>query len=90
MNRRTFLCGLTLGTLCAPLGVGAQPTGKLRQIGYLDQGSADRNRPYLDGLRRGLRELGWLEGQNIAIEARFAEGKTDHLATLATELMITA
>jgi putative ABC transport system substrate-binding protein len=87
MNRRTFLCGLTLGTLAAPLAVKAQQAVKLQQIGYLDQGSADRNRPYLDGLRRGLRELGWLEGQNIAIEARFAEGKTDHLATLAAELV---
>jgi putative ABC transport system substrate-binding protein len=78
---------LTLSLTLAPLAGEAQPTGKLRQIGYLDQGSADRNTPYLDGLRRGLRELGWLEGQNIAIEARFAEGQTDRLPELAAELV---
>ena len=65
----------------------AQPARKLWQIGYLDQGSAVPNKPYLDGLRRGLGELGWVEGRNIAIEARFAEGKTDHVATLAAELV---
>jgi putative ABC transport system substrate-binding protein len=87
MRRIGLAVVLTVSLILAPLAVEAQQTGKLRQIGYLDQGSADRNRPYLDGLRRGLRELGWLEGQNIAIEARFAEGKTDHLATLAAELV---
>jgi len=46
-----------------------------------------RNRLYLDGLRQGLRELGWIEGQNITIEPRFAEGKTDRLPALAAELV---
>ena len=57
------LIGLVFALIIAlaPLAGEAQPTGKLRQIGYLDQGSADRNTPYLDGLRRGLRELGWLD-----------------------------
>jgi putative ABC transport system substrate-binding protein len=41
----------------------------------------------VDGLRQGLRDLGWVEGRNIAIEARFAEGKTDQLASLAADLV---
>jgi putative ABC transport system substrate-binding protein len=65
----------------------APAAGKVWRIGYLDQGSASRNTLYLDGLRRGLRELGWVEGQNITIEPRFAEGKTDRLPTLAAELV---
>ncbi|MBI3031825.1 MAG: ABC transporter substrate-binding protein [Candidatus Rokubacteria bacterium] len=83
--RLTIVVALLL--LTAPPGAGAQPAGKVWRIGYLDQGSAARNRPYLDAFRQGLRELGWLEGQNIAIEVRFAEGKTDQLPALALELV---
>ena len=87
MNRRTFLSGVTLGMLIAPLAVEAQHASKVWRIGYLDQGSAARNTVYLDGLRLGLRELSWVEGQNITIEPRFAEGQTDRLSALAVELV---
>ena len=73
--------------LTAPTGTEAQPAVKLWRIGYLDQGSAARNRVYVDGLRQGLRDLGRVEGQNIAIEVRSAEGKTDQLPALAAELV---
>lgn len=66
---------------------GAQQTEKLWRIGYLDQGSALGNKVYLDAFRQGLRERRWMEGENIAIEARFAEGKTDQLPMLAAELV---
>jgi putative ABC transport system substrate-binding protein len=66
---------------------GAQPTAKLWRIGYLDQGSAVGNKPYLDAFRQGLRDLGWVEGQSIAIEPRFADGKTDQLPVLAADLV---
>jgi putative ABC transport system substrate-binding protein len=66
---------------------GVQAVAKVWRIGYLDQGSASRNSVYLDGLREGLRELGWVEGRNITIEARFAEGHTDQLPALAAELV---
>jgi putative tryptophan/tyrosine transport system substrate-binding protein len=87
MNRRSFVGTLGLGLLAAPLAAEAQQAGKVRRIGYLDQGSAARNRPYFEAFRQGLRDLGWVEGQNIAIEVRFAEGKTDQLPTLAAELV---
>jgi putative ABC transport system substrate-binding protein len=76
-----------LSLLAAPRAAGAQQAGRLRRIGYLDLGSEFRNKPYLDALRQGLRDLGWVEGQSIAIEARFADGKTDRLPTLAAELV---
>jgi putative ABC transport system substrate-binding protein len=88
MNRRGFLRSASLlSLLAAPLSAEAQPAGKVWRIGYLDQGSVFRNRLYLEALQRGLHDFGWVDGQNIAIEARFAEGKTDQLPTLATELV---
>jgi putative ABC transport system substrate-binding protein len=86
MDRRTFLGTLAGSLLAAPLAAEGQQAGKVWRIGYLDQGSAAR-RGYVDGLRQGLRDLGWVEGRNIAIEVRFAEGKTDQLARLAAELV---
>ncbi len=65
----------------------AQPVAKLWRIGYLDQGSAGEDRPYLEAFRQGLRDFGWREGQTIKIEARFAEGQTARLPTLAAELV---
>jgi len=69
------------------IGTGAPSAGRVWRIGYLDQGSTARNTLYLDGLRQGLRELGWVEGQNITIEPRFAEGKTERLPALAADLV---
>jgi len=85
--RAAFAVVCLLSLLAAPLAAAAQPAGKVRQIGYLDQGSAARNRPYLEAFRQGLRDLGWVEGRNITIEVRFAEGKTDQLPALAAELV---
>jgi putative ABC transport system substrate-binding protein len=87
MNRRTFLSALSGSLLAAPLAAAAQPAGKVWRIGYLDQGSSARSTLYADGLRQGLRDLGWVEGRNIAVEVRFAEGKTDLLPALAAELV---
>jgi putative ABC transport system substrate-binding protein len=86
MNRRTFLCGLTLGTLTAPLAAEAQPGGKVPRIGFLFYGSPGPS-PELDAFRQGLRELGCIEGQNIAIEVRFASGRVERLPELAAELV---
>jgi putative ABC transport system substrate-binding protein len=78
--------GIVFLFLVGPYGaVDVQSTAKLWRIGFLDQGSAGN--PYFEALRQGLRELGWIEGQNITIEARFAEGKTDRLPALAAELV---
>lgn len=78
--------GIVLLLLIALYGAtDAQPAAKLWRIGYLDQGSTGN--PYFEALRQGLHDLGWIEGQNIRVEARFAEGKTDRLPTLAVELV---
>jgi len=87
MERRTFLALVPAGLLAAPVAGGAQPAAKLWRIGYLDQGSEANNRLYVDGLRQGLGDRGWVEGRTIVIENRFAEGKTDQLPRLAAELV---
>ncbi|HKU86581.1 MAG TPA: ABC transporter substrate-binding protein, partial [Casimicrobiaceae bacterium] len=70
----------------------AQPPGKVRRIGYLAPGSSDATQSAiaaesLEAFRQGLRDLGWIEGQNIRIDYRFAEGKFDRLPDLAVELV---
>jgi len=62
-----------------------QQTGKIARIGILFFGSRDQ--PHLASFQRGLRELGYVEGKNIVIEYRYAEGKTDRLPELAAELV---
>src|SRR3989454_10629847 len=87
MNRRTFLCGLTLGTLSAPLAVDAQQPGKVAPIGVLWQGSSTSGQHIREAFRQGLRDLGYVEGQNIVIEYRYAEGRAERLPDLAAELL---
>jgi len=87
MDRRAFIGTLAGGLLTAPLAVEAQQAAKLWKLGYLDQGAVARSKPYVDGLKQGLHDLGWIEGRNIVFEARFAEGKTDQLPALAAELV---
>jgi putative ABC transport system substrate-binding protein len=85
MNRRTFLCGLTLGTLSAPLAAGAQQRpGKIARVGVLLFGAPE---PFREGFRQGLLEHGYIEGRNLAVEYRWAGGKADRLTGLALELV---
>ena len=84
MKRREFL-GL-LGIVVAwPLAAYAQQTAKVPRIGYL----ALRASPTAEdeAFKQGLRDLGWIEGQNIAIEYRWAAGQVDRLPALAAELV---
>ncbi len=85
MNRRTFLCGLTLGTLAAPLAANAEQTGKVHRIGILRIGPSTE--ASTGTLRQALRELGYIEGRNIMIEDRTTEGRLDRLADVAAELV---
>jgi len=89
MDRRAFVSLAAGGLLVAPLSAEAQQTGKVYRIGYLDagSGSGSGNPRALEAFREHLRELGWVEGQNIVIEYRFAEGRTDRLPGLAHELI---
>ena len=65
----------------------AQQLEKIPRIGYLGGTSYSVNSARVEAFRQGLRELGYVEGKNIAIEWRYAEGKLDRLPTLAAELV---
>jgi ABC-type uncharacterized transport system substrate-binding protein len=82
---RLALCAM-LFALCST--VEAQQTVRLPTIGWLDHSSPNPEVLRLVGLfRKGLRDVGYIEGKNIAIEYRYAEGKTERLSELATELV---
>jgi len=87
MNRRRFLRTVSVGLLAAPLAVEAQQPGRVPRIGFLSVTSPSDRPPLLDAFRQGLRELGWVEGQNIVIDYRYAEGRVDRLPDLAAELV---
>ena len=84
MDRRVFLGTLTGGLLAAPLAAAAQSASKTARIGFLSLSSGPT--PTMD-ISLGLRELGWIEGQNIAVEYRWAAGREDKLPALAAELV---
>ena len=65
----------------------AQPGGEIHRIGYLGGSSAPTSARFVDAFRQGLRELGWVEGQNVIINYRFADGRLDRLPELAAELV---
>jgi len=77
---------LAFGSLFAPRTGIAQSAAKPYRVGVLNAGSATAN-PQVSALRESLQGLGWVEGRDIVIEARFAEGHTDRLAGLAMELV---
>ncbi len=85
--RKLLLVILAMAILAAPLSVDGQPAGKVYRIGYLSAGSGTANPHFREAFRQGLGELGWVEGQNVVIEYRFAEGQLDRLPGLAAELV---
>jgi putative ABC transport system substrate-binding protein len=86
MHRRTFLCGLALGTLSAPLAAEAQQMQRVGRLGVLT-GQSLEGSPWAYALRQGLSDLGYLEGQNIVIEWRGARGRVERVSDLAAELV---
>jgi putative ABC transport system substrate-binding protein len=79
---------LTLSILVAPLVTAAQPVGKVYRIGWLSPGFPRPDRdPPVDAFRQGLRDLGYVEDQNLVIAYRGAEGKIERLPALAAELV---
>ena len=86
MRRRKFIT--MLGSAAAlPLAAHAQQTPKVPRVGWLSPGSATSDENFLASFRDGLRELGWVAGQNIAIDPRWAEGRFERLPDLAAELV---
>ncbi len=78
---------LVLGLLAGPLPTEAQQAGKVYRIGFLSNRSGSpATDPRLIAFRQGLRELGYVEGQNLVIEYRSAEGKRERRPEIAGEL----
>ena len=87
MTRKIFYValGALLFALCCPAE--AQQPKKVSRIGFFSYGSVEIEQSSLAAFQQGLRELGYLEGQNIVIEQRYAEGTFDRLPALAAELV---
>jgi putative tryptophan/tyrosine transport system substrate-binding protein len=84
MRRREFIL-LVGGATAWPFAAGAQQPAKVHRVGILVQTRVEREH-LIDAFKRGLQELGYIEGKNVAFEIRSAEGRYDRLASLATEL----
>jgi putative ABC transport system substrate-binding protein len=83
MDRRTFIGAVACGLLAVPLAVEA----KVYRIGVLETTSATMNAANLDAFRQGLRDLGYVEGQNVVLEYRSADGRQERFPDLAAELV---
>jgi putative ABC transport system substrate-binding protein len=82
------IVALALGLVLAPDPSHAQPPTHVHRIGYLSYGSPlPEFAPHVEAFRQGLRELGYVEGQNLVIEYRYAEGHAERLGDLAAELV---
>src|SRR5215467_14784207 len=86
MRRIGLAVVLALSLVLGPLAAEAQQTTKVTTIGYLSGPSLSANAARIEAFRQGLRELSYVEGENIVIEWRSADGKLDRLPALAAEL----
>jgi putative ABC transport system substrate-binding protein len=86
MKRRAFLGTLASGLLAAPLAAVAQQAGKVYRVGFLGNSTASLEANLVGPFREGLRDLGYVEGRNIMIEYRWAEGKYERFPALVAEL----
>src|SRR3974390_838141 len=87
MRRRDFITLVGGTALACPLAVRAQQRPVTPTIGYLHSATADAAAHFVTAFRNGLRETGFIEGQNLAVEYRFAEGQYDRLPALAADLV---
>jgi putative ABC transport system substrate-binding protein len=89
LDRRTFVATLAGGLLAGPVAVRAQPAGRMWRIGYLSLVSEKlgQYRPWVAAFRDGLRGLGYVEGENLTIDQRYAAGQVERLPALAGELV---
>jgi putative tryptophan/tyrosine transport system substrate-binding protein len=90
MQLRTLsLIATLVVSLAAPPLADAQPTGRTWRIGYLSaaSGELEQYKPWIAAFRDGLRGLGYVEGENLVIEERYAAGQVERLPALAAELI---
>jgi putative ABC transport system substrate-binding protein len=85
VDRRAFIGTVAGGLLATPLAAEAQPAGKVYRIGFLRAGQPPES--YLDGFQQGLRERGYVYGQNVVVELRATDGSVDPLPRLTEELL---
>jgi putative ABC transport system substrate-binding protein len=86
LTRRSILQGCAAAVIGCPLPVAAQQAGRVYRIGFLWDGP-DVFADALEAFRQGLRDLGYVDGRNIAIEYRWAAGKPERMRGLAEELV---
>src|SRR6516165_7335812 len=86
LHRRAFIT-LLGGAVAWPLVARAQQGERMRRIGVLETTSLPLNAANFEAFRQALRELGYIEGRNLIIEYRFAEGRPEHSPELAMELV---
>ena len=86
-RRRAFITTLALAVLPAPVAAEVQQVGKTWRLGFLGGGSPSGYAPHVEALRLGLRDHGYVEGRNVTIEYRWADGRYDRLPALARSLV---
>src|SRR5437773_4573931 len=86
MDRRTFIRAVAGGLLTATCLARAQQPA-MPVIGFIRRTAAEGSAPFVSAFWQGLNDAGFVEGQNVAIEYRWAEGQTDRLPALAAELV---
>jgi putative ABC transport system substrate-binding protein len=86
-RRSVVTLGLVLAVVSAPVATDAQQTGRVPAVGFLFPASPAAARTQEEALQLGLRELGYVEGQSLTVERRYAEGSDDRLAAHAAELV---
>jgi putative ABC transport system substrate-binding protein len=87
MRRRDFIGAIAGSAAAWPLAARAQQAAKLPTIGFLGGNTALSQREWTDAFVQRLRALGWIEGHSVAIEYRFAEGRTERYAEAAAEFV---
>ena len=85
MRRRDFILSLG-GAVAWPITARAQQTERVRRVAWLGHGQPGEPSPYLASLRAGLRELGWIEGRNLALSIYWSTG-LDNMEAAARELL---
>jgi putative tryptophan/tyrosine transport system substrate-binding protein len=87
MRRREFIATIGIAAVACPLAARAQQVGRIWRVGFLGAATAAKYAKLVDAFRAGLRDFAYIEGKNLAIEFRWAEGNTARLPELAAQLV---